>query len=163
MHTDGLNLNRCIFFRDLLVLMGNVSQNISEQQQNELKTKKPIPQTKTNLPKGYRVLSQEMKGNARTLGYLGIDLLEKLILCIVSYGWFKWLSLNISWLYVVILHVYHMQFLQDRMGLSQEKMWRRDWLGKRLDHSSGEKGCRQKRSYLPKHVACQNLQWNLGF
>lgn len=82
--------------------------NISQLQQNELKTKKPIPQTKTNLPKGYRVLSQEMKGNARTLGYLGIDLLEKLILCIVSYGWFKWLSLNISWLYVVILHVYHM-------------------------------------------------------
>jgi len=35
-----------------------------------------------------------MKRSGRTFGSLALVVLEKLILYIVSYGWFKWLFLN---------------------------------------------------------------------
>ena len=54
-----------------------------------ISTKKPY-----QWDKCYKVLNQNMKRSGRTFGSLALVVLEKLILYIVSYGWFKWLFLN---------------------------------------------------------------------
>lgn len=49
MHTDSLNLNRCIFFRHRLSLTGSISQDISVQKNPRQK----------QLPKGQMLRSSQ--------------------------------------------------------------------------------------------------------
>lgn len=64
MPLDSLNLNSNIFFRDFLSLMKNFSQDLSGP-------KKPCKSSKPSR-------------NERTIGYLALDFLEKLAICVVS-------------------------------------------------------------------------------
>lgn len=45
-----------------------------------------------------------------------------------------------------------MKSLQDRVGLSEKKMWRRDWLGSGLDQS-----CKGRRMQTKKVIFCQRM------